>query len=148
MRENRILITDSRDQSFLMKIWTPSLWTRVMSNVWHAGDWEVMDYGWIKYVAGDAWRHRPSGASGGDLYIAQSGNFDEDSPKYKSGWGMKLLRYDDQFGTNDMGVGEILQPWCLAIKPGKITWNKLTLGDLHKRIQRVGTGHSTNAPAP
>jgi hypothetical protein len=136
-----------------MTIWTPSFWTRykafytgLSNRPNHAGDWEVEDYGWIKYVKGDAWRIRVSGASGGDLYIGQSGAFDDDSPKYKSRWGIKLLRYDDRWGTNDMGLGEILQPWCVAIEPGKITWNKVTMGDLCKRVQRVGTGNSTNAP--
>jgi hypothetical protein len=149
MRKNLILITDSREQSFLMRIWTPSVWTKVSTfntRGVHGGDWEAVDYGWIKYVEGDAWRHWPSDASGADLFFFQSGGRDDDAPKGKRGWGMKLLRYDDNWGTNDMGLGEIVQPWCAAIEPGKITWNKLTERDLYKRTAQIATGHSTNAP--
>ena len=37
-------------------------------------------------------------------------------------WGIKLEYFEDFWGLNDEGKGEVLQDWVLGLDPGRISW--------------------------
>jgi hypothetical protein len=125
MRKNEIEIVDSKGHMLIMRIWTPSFWTAMRRGFqskrhYHAGDWEALTYGFIKYKEGDTLTKGESGFSGRSLLIGGPDSIDEDVFH----WGMKLHDYDDVWGTNDKGLGEVAQWWCLHFEPGEIKWYK------------------------
>jgi hypothetical protein len=165
MTENTILISDSKVQSFLLKVWTPSTATNL--KFWHCdrtryqtGDWETVDKGFIRLTSGDAFltnRKSPvlpgycfSGASASfvDLFLREPGSADgHDYELYK--WGIALHNYTDGYGrVQDSGKGEIKQSWSLALEPGPILWKKATDEDLERlRLKRAQQGSSIQ-PSP
>src|SRR5262245_56293815 len=95
MRYNLIQITDSKQRSFQLEIWTPSAATRLKS-LWKGkqaameGDWRSLDKGYIRHASGDAQRgyreettfstNRPVpflDSTDADLYLGESGAFNK-----------------------------------------------------------------------
>jgi hypothetical protein len=149
MTESTILILDSKAQTFLMVIWTPSTATNL--KFWHCdrtryqtGDWETINKGFIRPTSGDAFltnRKSPvlpgycfSGASATfvDLFLGETGSVDgHDYEWFK--WGLALYNYTNGYGgVQDSGKGEVKQSWVSALEPGQIWWKKATEEDMKK----------------
>ncbi len=102
-------IGDSDGNSFKISIVVPFIHSS-------GGSWRAIDKGFIRYISGktNPWGNN-TWNNDQNLQLLSS---DETS-------GMQLDIYRDAFGLNDEGTGEVVQPWVLSLKPGKITWNLL-----------------------
>jgi hypothetical protein len=43
------------------------------------------------------------------------------TPQSQQG-GIRLNEYGGVYTTNDSGMGYLVQPWCLTMKPYRISW--------------------------
>jgi hypothetical protein len=161
MKDNTILIEDTRGHAFFLEIWTPSTATNL--KFWHCdrsryqgGDWEAMDKGYIRFSSGDAFLADPkspvlegycySGAGAAtfkDLFLGEPGAVDgHDNQLFE--WGMVLHDYSDGYGgVKDNGWGEVKQKWVLSLDPGQFTWKKATMAD----AVRVGASRAQQGAA-
>ena len=116
MRHNLVQIEDKNGRKFHIEVWTPSLtagW-KLRSDE-YVGSWRVINKGFIRVNEGDAYRLlREDRFKPGDLLLRDS----------SSKWGIVLYYYDNTYRTNDIGTGEVLQPWVLGIEPGMIRWRR------------------------
>jgi hypothetical protein len=79
-----------------------------------AGNWRVIDQGFIRYHSGKVLR-----ANAGDLTTIEIYLVNLDGT-----WGMKFFEYEGKFGgANDEGEGFIIQPWVLGIDQGRFSWS-------------------------
>ena len=82
------------------------------------GTWLTLDYGYIRYSSGVAWRIKYDHdlTSGGLQLLGPNGKYgiqlDDWAPRWIAAGHL----------PNDRGDGNALQPWVLKLKPGKITW--------------------------
>ena len=101
-------IGDSDGNSFRISIEIPFL---RFSN----GSWRTLDKGYIRYNSGPT--NPTEGFAGDDddlLLVSKEGT-----------WGLRLDDYQDFWGVNEQGSGELLQGWSLNMKPGTISWTKI-----------------------
>ena len=98
-------IGDSDGHSFKISIELPF-------NRTSKGSWRTLDKGLIRYNSGKTIPTSGYGGSDDDILLVSS----------EGTWGLKLDDYQDFWGLNDEGTGEVLQRWALQIKPGKISW--------------------------
>jgi|SoiMethySBSTD1v2_1073268.scaffolds.fasta_scaffold99236_5 hypothetical protein len=138
MREATLRITDKKGMWFRMKVATPSnknkvvepvgnwVWRRMggdsLSFLTAEGSWKASDEGFIKFRSGKA---RPRSSSNGDFTTRDLlilGNDGIRSYDGKDLFGMQLFEFEDVLSVNDEGHGFIIQPWVLAIAPGRIKW--------------------------
>jgi len=94
-----------------MKIESP-FWKKISQGYWH-----TIDKGHIRFNSGKT------------VELISSGRLFQEIDAYlynrKGTWGIKLYNFTGIFFTNDQGKGELIQPWVLQAKPGKISWVKI-----------------------
>jgi hypothetical protein len=78
------------------------------------GTWRTLDKGAIRYNSGPA-KCIPGTYVGDDFDLQLYASA-------QSGWGMRLNDYTGSLVTNDDGMGYLVQPWCLTMKPYRISW--------------------------
>jgi hypothetical protein len=138
MRKVVLRITDKKGTWFRMKVETPSNKNKVVGGLGKAarifpglkslpdlvpdGSWKVSDEGFIKVRSGKA---RPRFSSNGDLTTRDLlilGDQGVKSYDRKDLFGMQLFEFEDLLSVNHEGEGFIIQPWVIAVTPGRIRW--------------------------
>jgi hypothetical protein len=138
MREVVLKITDKKGMWFRMKVETPSNKNKVIGGLGKAarifpggkslpdlvpdGSWKVSDEGFIKFRSGKA---RPRWSGNGDLTTRDLLILGGEGVKSYDGrdlFGMQLFEFEDLLSVNDKGEGFIIQPWAIAVTPGRIKW--------------------------
>jgi hypothetical protein len=138
MREVVLRITDKKGVWFRMKVETPSNKNKILGGIGKAarifpyGDqipdlvpdasWKVSDEGFIKFRSGKA---RPRSSTNGDVTTRDLlilGELGARSYDGNDSFGMQLFQFEDVLSVNEKGEGFIIQPWVIAVTPGRIKW--------------------------
>lgn len=139
MRHNLVQIEDKKGRTFHIEVWTPGknrikyAFTKSINRAVHEGEWRAIDRGFIRFAGGSAWRTNVEGWNPtADLYLGPAFGTIEQSDEIGVNfrWGIRLSSYDNSFGTNDIGTGEILQPWVLGFEPGMIRWRRPSTAEM------------------
>ncbi len=135
MRHNVIKITDNKGQSFEIEVVTGGYWQQLWGSRSSDSSWQARDKGFIYPVGGPA--KLVSAKAGRGIFATKDlllGNPQSVTGLYY--WGLILYSYDDNIGTNDLGRGLVQQPWCLALEPGLIRWDRLGVGAVVLGVMR------------
>lgn len=111
MRRHTVEIGDTDGETFRIKIATPNAAESIKSRY---GTWHVIDKGFVKFTSGSTYRQRAESDSTLShlmLYFRSD-----------AGWGIKLNAYEDIWGVNDQGSGQLAHAWAIKAKPVEISW--------------------------
>lgn len=90
------------------------------------GDWKVLDEGFIRYRSG---KTKSRFTENGDLTTSDLLILGPGGIKTYDGndrFGMQLFEYADVLSSNSEGEGFVIQPWVLALTPGRISWRVIS----------------------
>ena len=104
-------IGDNEGHSFKIKVSITTTLTGAST-----GTWRTLDKGFIRYNSGPAYNQPSHSGLTSDRDVVLCNNEDDEH------YGIKFDLFHDWFGANDQGSGEIIQPWVLSFKSGKISW--------------------------
>ena len=114
MRNHKVEIGDTNGNAAIIFISTPNAVGSLYNN---QGNWRAIDKGYIRYNDGYIVRNRSDQQSTTSNLVFYT--------KASTGFGLWFDDYEDIWSVNDSGTGSIYTPWCLKLKPGKITWTLL-----------------------
>ncbi|GEM_PF-2540972 len=89
------------------------------------GEWKALDEGFIRFRAG---KTKSRFSENGDLttqdliILGPEGYKTYDS---SDSFGMQLFQFLDFWGPNAKGEGILIQPWVVAMTPGRISWKSI-----------------------
>ena len=129
-------IHDKKGNSFRMKIMTTSEFFPIrkiqeakeilVRGGWFGGavngEWKILDEGYIRLRSG---KLRTRFSENGDLTTCDLLVLGTDGIKTydaQDKFGMQLFQYEDVLGVNHEGEGVVIQPWVMALVPGRISW--------------------------